>query len=84
MLRPRRSEDLHRFAIHVKDNLARKPVDLLWQEYALGNTEHTAILIRGRVLKTYACDPPPPSPSPPHTHLPLPSPLMPPFSLLSP
>jgi len=49
-----RDEDLHRFAIHVKDNLARKPVDLLWQEYALGNTEHTAILIRGRVLKTYA------------------------------
>jgi len=48
-----RDEDLSRFSVHVKENMSRKPVDLLWQEFALHSTEHTAILTRGRELHIY-------------------------------
>jgi len=48
-----RGEDMHRFAEFSAEHITRKPIDLLWQEFSLHNTEHTAILTRGRDQYTY-------------------------------
>lgn len=50
------SEDASRFAEFAHEHVARKPVDLLWQEFAMHITEHTAILTRGRDQYTYRLD----------------------------